>query len=419
MASVCLYFHVHQPHRLKRYRIFEIGNDRNYFADESDSALNNQATFKKVAEKCYLPANALLLKLLERYPDFKISFSITGVFLEQAKQWSPETLDSFKKLVDTGRVEIIGETYHHTLAFLYSRSEFEEQVKEHSRVIQEEFGLMPRVFRNTELIYSNDVAEAARDMGFSAILAEGADRVLEWRSPNYVYRPEGVKDIKLLLKNYRLSDDVAFRFSEKAWKEWPLTANKFARWVHDINGSGEVVNLFMDFETFGEHQWKDTGIFEFLEELPHEIYKHPDNDFVTPGEAARRYAPRGEISMPDYVSWADLERDVSAWLGNEMQLDAAKTLYDLEQDIVALDDKVLRDDWRKLQTSDHFYYMCTKWLADGDVHTYFSPYESPYEAFMSYMNVLHDVQLRIQELYETKGSVRPRQLSVKHLTSNI
>lgn len=412
---MCLYFHVHQPHRLKRYRVFDIGNDRDYFGDTSSSSLNNRAVFEKVARKCYLPTNAVLLELLRRYPNFKVSFSITGTFLEQARTWSPETLESFKKLMETGQVEIVAETYHHTLAFLYSRAEFEAQVEAHTKAIQNEFGFTPRVFRNTELIYSNDVARAAEDMGFKAILAEGADHVLDWRSPNYLYSPVGTKHIKLLLKNYRLSDDIAFRFSERSWPEWPLTAEKFSRWVGDVNGSGEVVNLFMDFETFGEHQWEDTGIFEFLRELPYEIYKHPDNDFISPSDAARRFAPKATLDVPDYVSWADLERDVSAWLGNDMQMDAAQKLYDIERDVLELEDEALIEDWRRLQTSDHFYYMCTKWWSDGDVHTYFSPYESPYEAFIAFMNVLHDIRLRIHDMRTRKTGNKLRRLAVEHL----
>lgn len=395
MSSICLYLHVHQPRRIKRYRVFDIGRDRDYFGDTSDSDVNNARVFEKVARKSYLPTNALLLELLNEYPDFKVSFSITGIFLDQAEEYSPETIESFKKLVDTGRVEILAETYHHSLAFLYSEKEFEEQVRMHADKINEHFGVSPEVFRNTEFIYNNDIARAAERMGYRGVLTEGADHILGERSPNFMYRPVGTEKISLLLKNYKLSDDIAFRFSQREWNEYPLTADKFGSWVNSVNGSGEIVNLFMDYETFGEHQWEDTGIFEFLKDLPSAIYKHPDNNFVTPSEAIDRYEPREELDIPDYISWADVERDLSAWLHNDMQQDAIKSLYEIEDDVKLSGDKKLLSDWRRLTTSDHFYYMCTKWWNDGDVHKYFSPYESPYEAFIAFMNVLHDVKLRI------------------------
>lgn len=397
MASICFYFHVHQPYRVKKYRFFDIGNDDIYFNAEGETDLNNERLVKKVAAKCYLPTNALLLELLKRHKEFKIAFSITGVVLEQLEKYSPEALESFQKLVDTGRVEIVSETYYHSLAFLYSKNEFKSQVDMHTKKLKQVFGIKkPRIFRNTELIYNNDLAREVEKMGYDGILAEGADHILDWRSPNFLYKPVGTKKIKLLLKNYKLSDDIAFRFSSKTWKEWPLTAEKFTHWVNQVNGNGEVVNLFMDFETFGEHQWEDTGIFHFLEKLPEEILKHPDNDFVTPSEAVDRYPTHGEIDMPNFVSWADVERDLSAWLSNSMQTDAIRKLYDLEHKAKTSEDKKVLEDWRRLTTSDHFYYMCTKWFADGDVHAYFSPYESPYEAFRHYMNVLKDLEIRVR-----------------------
>ena len=375
--------------------MFDIGRDRDYFGDSSDSDINNARVFEKVARKSYLPTNALLLELLNEHPDFKVSFSITGIFLDQAEEYSPETIESFKKLVDTGRVEILAETYHHSLAFLYSQKEFEEQIRLHADKVKEHFGVTPEVFRNTEFIYNNDIAHAAERMGYRGVLTEGADHILGDRSPNFMYRPQGTKNISLLLKNYKLSDDIAFRFSQREWSEYPLTADKFGSWVNNVNGSGEIVNLFMDYETFGEHQWEDTGIFEFLKAFPSAIYKHPDNNFVTPSEAIDRYLPREEIDIPEYISWADVERDLSAWLHNDMQQDAIKSLYEIEDDVKLSGDQELLSDWRKLTTSDHFYYMCTKWWNDGDVHKYFSPYESPYEAFIAFMNVLHDLKLRI------------------------
>lgn len=403
MASICLYFHVHQPYRIKRYRFYDIGKDDNYFNEGGESDLNNERILNKVAGKCYLPTNRLLLELLEQYPQFKVSFSITGVLLEQLEKHSPKALESFQKLIDTGRVEILSETYYHSLAFLHSLEEFERQIDKHTEKIKEVFGVdKPNVFRNTELIYNNDIALFAEKLGYKGVLAEGADHILGWRSPNFVYSPVNTKNIKLLLKNYKLSDDIAFRFSSKWWKEYPLTADKFANWVGRVNGNGNVVNLFMDYETFGEHQWEDTGIFEFLRSLPGELLNHPDNDFVTPSEAIKRYESFGEIDMQDFVSWADIERDLSAWLSNAMQNDALEKLYRLEKKVLASKKPELIEAWRRLTTSDHFYYMCTKWFADGDVHAYFSPYDSPYDAFRHYMNALKDLEVRLSKKSKLK-----------------
>jgi len=398
MSSICLYFQAHQPIRIKKYRVFDVGQDHKYFNDSSDTNLNNKKIIQKVAAKSYLPANELLLRLLGKYKEFKVSYSFSGVFLEQLEEYLPELLVSFQKLVKTKRVEILSETYYHSLAFFYSRSEFESQVDLHKKKIKEVFGITPQVFRNTELAYTNELAQWADKKGYKAILAEGWDPILGWRSPNYVYKPTGTKKIKLLLKNYKLSDDVAFRFSEKSWSQWPLTADKFAQWVNAINGNGQVVNLFMDYETFGEHQWAENGIFNFLESLPGELLKHPDNDFITPREAAERYPAMDEIDVPYIVTWADTERDLSAWMGNAIQSSAIKFIYDLEGEVLKTEDKDLISDWRKLQISDHFYYMCTKWFADGDVHKYFNPYESPYDAFISFMNAANDLKLRVNQI---------------------
>lgn len=403
MPSVCLYFQVHQPMRLKKYRIFDIGIDDDYFADKSESDLNNKKIMEKVARKSYLPTNALLLELLQKNPKFKISFSISGVFLQQAEEL-PELLESFKKLVDTGQVELLSETSHHSLSSIYSPAEFRRQVQLHRKKIKELFHVEPEIFRNTELIFNNNLAYEIEGLGYKGILAEGADRILGWRSPNFLYRPKGTKKIKALLKNYKLSDDIAFRFSERSWSEYPLTAPKFASWISAINGNGEIVNLFMDYETFGEHQWEDTGIFEFLRHLPDEILKNPDNNFITPSEAVLKFEPRDEIDVPDFISWADTERDLSAWISNPMQADALAKLYELENLVYDLDDPKLLEDWRRLTTSDHFYYMCTKWFADGDVHKYFNPYETPYEAFISYMNVLTDLKLRVKNKSSAKAA---------------
>ncbi|MDZ4227179.1 MAG: glycoside hydrolase family 57 protein [Patescibacteria group bacterium] len=392
MKSVCFYFQVHQPYRVKRYRIFDVGNDADYFNHRGDDSLNNRAVVEKVARKSYIPTTRLLLELLQKHTEFRVSFSFSGVALEQLERYAPEAITLFKALVDTGRVEILGETYHHTLAFFYSPAEFERQVTHHRDVVRRLFGAWPRVFRNTELSYRNDLGAWADSAGYTGVVAEGWDPILGWRSPNYVYRPKGAARARLLLKNYRLSDDIAFRFSSRDWSEWPLTAEKFATWVGEAEG--DTVNLFMDYETFGEHQWEETGIFDFLAKLPEELFKNPGIDFKTPSEVIASYEPRDEIDVPDTLTWADTDRDLSAWTGNPMQRAALENIYALENDVLLSNDHKLLEDWRRLQTSDHFYYMCTKWFADGDVHAYFSPYESPYDAYIAYMNALSDLRLR-------------------------
>ncbi|HVM73274.1 MAG TPA: glycoside hydrolase family 57 protein [Candidatus Paceibacterota bacterium] len=396
MKSVCFYFQVHQPYRVKRYRVFDIGNDPEYFNDRSESDLNNRRIAEKVARKSYIPTTALLLEMLKRHPELRVSYSFSGIALEQLERYAPEALDLFRKVVDTGQVEVLGETYYHSLSFFYSPSEFERQVGKHRDTIRRIFGVWPRAFRNTELSYRNDLASWADKAGYTAILAEGWDPILGWRSPNYVYRPKGTENIKLLLKNYRLSDDVAFRFSSREWSEWPLTTEKFGAWLGEAEG--DTVNLFMDYETFGEHQWEDTGIFQFLEHLPVEIAKNPGINFMTPSEVASAYEVRDEVDMPHVVTWADTDRDLTAWTGNPMQRAALDSVYGMENDVLLANDHKLLEDWRRMQTSDHFYYMCTKWSNDGDVHAYFSPYESPYEAYIAYMNALSDLKLRVEKV---------------------
>jgi len=405
MPSVCFYFQVHQPMRLRHYTVFD--EDERYF-DES----KNAAICKKVANKCYLPANRMLLKLIQKHKGrFKIAYSLTGVLLEQLEIYAPEVLSTFHALAETGCVEFLAETYYHSLSFLYSRQEFVEQVNKHVAAMESLFGQTPTVFRNTELIYNNELALLIEAMGcFDAVITEGADHILGLRSPSFVYRPKGCRHVKLLLKNYSLSDDIAFRFSNRQWAEWPLTAEKFAQWVSAVNGNGNVVNLFMDYETFGEHQWADTGIFDFMRQLPDEILKHPDNNFKTPSEVAAGYDASGIVDVPHVISWADTERDLSAWLGNPMQSNAVHELYRLERRIKRVNDPCIVSDWRKLQTSDHFYYMCTKFFADGDVHKYFNPYDSPYDSYINFMNVLDQLQKRCarQEAMNEIGVLSPR-----------
>lgn len=394
--AIVLYLHVHQPYRVRQYTIFDVGVHHDYFEAPYDDRTNNKRIMHKVAEKSYLPTNNRLLELLNRHPEFRLSLSITGTAIEQMEAWAPEALQSFKNLTDTGRVEIVAETYHHSLAFFYSRSEFEQQVKMHERKVQEVFGQTPKVFRNTELAYNNDLAYWADRAGYKGILAEGWDKVLGWRSPNFMYRPAYTENIKLLLKNYRLSDDIAFRFGDRNWVGWPLTADKFTHWLNE-SGDATNFNLFMDYETFGEHQWDHTGIFEFLEHLPKEWLKHKGNAFMTVSEAVDAFEPRDQLDVPHTISWADVERDLSAWLGNSMQTSAITSLYGLEDLILGTGDLALIEDWRKLQTSDHFYYMCTKWFNDGDIHAYFSPYENPYDAFIAFMNAYNDLRFRLAQ----------------------
>ncbi|NTW62328.1 polysaccharide deacetylase family protein [Candidatus Saccharibacteria bacterium] len=402
--GIVLYLHAHQPVRVRKYTVFDIANDHNYFNDPVyDGRQNNERIFRKVADKSYRPMNALLERLLNRHPDFKVSLSITGVFLEQAQAWAPDVIDSFRRIIDTGRVEIVAETYYHSLAFFYSREEFERQVAIHRNKIKELFGVDTSVFRNTELSYNDDMARWAEKYGFRGILAEGWDPVLDWRSPNYMYRPAGTEKISLLLKNYRLSDDVAFRFQDKNWPGYPLDADKYNLWVSNAIQDKQIVNLFMDYETFGEHQWDDSGIFDFYESFVGKWLENPDNTFYTVSGAIDAFEPVDEVSMPNTVTWADTERDLTAWLGNSMQQEALRYLYAMQDDVLRTNDVDLISDWRKLQTSDHVYYMCTKWFNDGDVHAYFSPYESPYDAFLSYLNVIRDLRWRLYAHHKTGG----------------
>lgn len=401
MKAIVLYLHVHQPYRIRHYTVFDTGNVHDYFDTNYGDKTNNERILHKVAEKSYLPTNRRLIELLRKNPEFKLSLSITGTVLEQLERWSPDALASFQELcgLDNGsRVEIVAETYHHSLAFFYSRQEFEAQVAMHREKVQKLFGQTPQVFRNTELSYNNDVAYWADKAGYKGVLAEGWDPVLGWRKPNYIYRPSYTDNIRLLLKNYRLSDDIAFRFGDRDWSEWPLTADKFTHWLN-ADPDADVFNLFMDYETFGEHQWEASGIFDFLSHLPDKWLatgqEHGGNAFMTVSEAIDSFEAKDHIDVPQTITWADTERDLSAWLGNPMQHTAIQCLYDLGDRILGTGDLALIEDWRRLQTSDHFYYMCTKWWNDGDIHAYFSPYDTPYEAYINFMNAYHDVKFRL------------------------
>lgn len=391
MPSVCFCFEVHQPYRLRPYSFFDLGA-RNDYEDEQ----HNRDVMRKVAEKCYLPMNALLLDLIERHQGrFRVSFSLTGIVIDQFMKYTPEVLNSFRALARTGCVEFLDETDNHSLACLFSEDEFRSQIALHRERMQELFGQSPRAFRNTELVYNNEVARIARDMGYSAILAEGTENALGWRSPHYLYHPAGCPDMKLMLRSYSLSDDIAFRFSDREWPAYPLMAETFAGWLKNVKGNGDVINLFMDYETFGEHQWAETGIFDFMRSLPDQVLSDPDLDFLTVSEAADRYPARDFLDVPGYISWADADRGLSAWLGNDMQKDAFRALYECLGLVKYVNDPALNEDWRRLQTSDHLYYMGTAQAADGDVHKYFSPYRSPLEAYTNYMNILADFRIRL------------------------
>jgi len=401
MPNICLYFQVHQPYRMRKYSVFNIGHNSDYFDEQK-----NREVMQKVAMKCYLPTNKVMLDLINTYKNsdrkFKIAYSITGVALEQFEKYSPEVLESFKKLAATGCVEFLSETYYHSLSYLYSKEEFRSQVELHKKKIMELFGQEPKVFRNTELIFNNEIANFVEGMGFEAMLAEGADHILNWRSPNYVYRAKTTKNLRLLLKNYKLSDDIAFRFGQKSWESYPLTSEKYAHWINQH--AEHSINLFMDYETFGEHQWEDTGIFNFLRHLPNELFKNVYTKFVWPSELAK-VEPVAELDIHNFVSWADIERDLSAWVGNNMQNSALAEVYALEKVMKELNNKALLEDWRKLTTSDHYYYMCTKYFNDGDVHKYFNPYDTPYESYINFMNILNDIILRMKRLIQEKNII--------------
>jgi alpha-amylase len=393
MPSICLYFEVHQPMRLNRFTVFNIGANHNQSSDYFNRKLN-QEIFEKVTKKCYLPTNKILLDLINKYDGkFRVSFSLTGTFIEYCERYMPSVLNSFKDLFATGAVDLIEETYFHSLSSLYDDlDEFEKQVYMHRQMIKRIFNYKPKMFRNTETIYDNRIAGKIAELGYKGIITEGADKILGWRSPNFIYKPVNA-NIKVLMRNYKLSDDVGFRFSSRNWPEFPLTADKYANWMS--NSFGDVINLFMDYETFGEHQWVETGIFEFLKHLPREVFKHENLDFATVTEAVERYKPVGEIDVPWAISWADEDRNVSTWLGNDMQIACFNELKNIGEKLKEKANERLLKTWRRLQTSDHLYYCSTKGLADGAVHAYFSPYDNPYEGFMNYMNILQDLKQRV------------------------
>jgi alpha-amylase len=412
MRSICLYFQVHQPFRLRTYRFFDIGADHYYYDD-----YQNKRIARRIASDCYLPANEVLLGLINEYGSaFKVTFSISGTAIEQFKKYSPEVIESFRRLAKTGNVEFLAETYSHSMAGLIDPAEFKRQVKEHDAVIKELFGYTPTAFRNTELVYSNSIAGQVIEMGYKTMLTEGAKQLLGWKSPNFVYFSASHPRLKLLLRNYQLSDDMTFRFSQKEWSEWPLTAEKFVKWLNNVDKKQELVNLFMDYETFGEHQKAEEGIFGFLRAFPEQLIKTHKWVFRTATEVSEDVQPVAGIDCPHAISWADEERDLTAWLGNDLQNEAFSSLYKVADIMATCKDADLHRDWNYLQTSDHLYYMCTKWFSDGDVHQYFNPYGSPYEAFLNYMNVLSDFLIRVREYAEKQEVVEPKSSSKADVT---
>ena len=387
--TLCLYFQVHQPYRLRQYRFFDIGKNHDYF-DE----FTNKTIMGRVASRCYIPANRIILDLIKEFDGaFRVAYSISGIALEQMEQFAPAALESFQELARTGHVEFLAETYSHSLSSLISPRKFKDQIKVHVKAVEQYFGQKPKTFRNTELIYSDTIGEMVGGMGFTTMLTEGARHIMGWKSPDYLYVNALNPKLKLLLRNFRLSDDIAFRFSNKSWADWPLTAEKYAGWIAGALEKDDIVNIFMDYESFGEHQPASSGIFDFLKAMPGMILHHTNLEILTPSQAADKHQPIAPLNVPYAISWADEERDISAWLGNELQSEAFKNLYKIEDQVRQSNDPDLQRDFRRLQASDHFYYMCTKFFSDGDVHKYFNPYDTPYEAFINYMNVLSDITL--------------------------
>jgi len=423
--AICFYFQVHQPFRLKRYRFFDLGHDHYYYDD-----FTNESIMRKVAEKCYLPANEILLdQILKNKGKFKVTFSLTGLVIKQFRLYAPEVLESFRTLAETGMVEFLAETESHSLASVRSRTEFERQVGAHKAMMQEHLGVEPTSFRNTELIYSDQIGSWVADMGFKSILTEGAKHVLGWKSPNYLYCNSINPRLKVLLRNFVLSDDIAFRFSNTNWSEWPLTADKYATWVNKLASKSELINVFLDYETFGEHNRKETGIFDFLAHMPGAILKKTPFKFMTPTEVADYLQPVSAINIPSPISWADEERDITAWCGNELQSAALDKLYSLSEKVRMCDDAQIKKDWEYLQASDHFYYMATKFFSDGAVHAYFNPYDTPYDAFMNYMNVLSDFEIRLKrfvpdshevnEMSKLNNLLKEKESLIDQLTSEL
>ena len=386
--DLIIYFQVHQPYRLRKFNFFDIGSDQPYFDEDLNSKI-----LQRIVLDCYLPTNKLLYKLIRKYPEIKVAFSVSGTTLDQFEKYAPEVLLSFRDLADTGSVEFLAETYYHSLACILPGKEFELQVVKHQESIYKHFGVRPNVFRNTELIYNDAVGRRIYNLGFRGVITDGIEKILSGRSPHHIYAHPDFNDLRIALRNYRLSDDIAFRFAHG------LTVDTYMSWLNAMPKEEQAVTLALDYETFGEHQKKQSGILTFLKDLLVRIVKERRYEMKTPSDIFRSETG-SQLHVPEFISWADEEKDLSAWLGNDMQRDAFESLKKLEKKIHKIENPDLLHSWRQLQTSDHFYYMCTKRGEDKNVHDYFSPYASPYEAFINYMNVLSDFNLKVQNEFK-------------------
>lgn len=424
MKTICFYFHIHQPYRLKRYRFFNIGRDHYYYDDYS-----NEDIMQQIAARSFIPANRMLLDLINAYQGkFKFAISVSGVALDQMEVYAPEVIDGLKELSRTGAVEFLAETYSHSLSSLIDPVEFQSQVQQQTQKIKLLFNQKPKVLRNTEMIFSDDIAEMAYNMGYTKMVSEGAKLILSWRSPNYVYKSENQPNMKLLLRNPQFSDDISLRFSDYTWKEYPLTAEKYISWIAATSPQEEVFNIFMNYETFGNLQPAHSGIFEFMKALPKFAFDQ-GIAFSTPSQIMDTHKPVGTVSVPQAISWSDEERNVSRWLGNKLQKSAFTTLYEFSERIRLTNDRRLKKDWQYLQSSDHFYYMSTKHFYDGSMHSKFSPYQSPYDAFNNYMNVLSDFIDRVkaqfpdsvdnEELNSLLTTIHNQEREIKKLQSEL
>ena len=391
--SICIYFQIHHPERLRKYQFFDIGKKHNYFDNYA-----NRSELEDLAENCYLPANALLLDLIKKYEGkFKVAFSISGSAIDQLEMHTPEVIRSFQELAQTGQVEFLAETYSHSLASLSEDTdEFELQVKRHSAAIKELFGKKPVTFRNTSLIYSDKIGKRVADLGFKTMLTDGAKHVLGWKSPNFIYKNALDENLNLLLKNSKLSDDIAIRFSDRNWSKYPLTSEKYVDWVSHSLQDTEVLNLFMNYEVIGHYNRAESGIFDFLRYFIQQIAENPNYQFLLPKEVTKKHTAKDILPVPYPISWTDEERDITSWLGNELQKEAFTELFKIQPLVKKKKNAELNEDYSRLQASEHFYFMRTKLFSGADYHKYILPYESPYEAFINYMNVLSDFIERVK-----------------------
>ncbi len=400
--SICLFFQVHQPVRLRRYHFFDIGKSNDYFDD-----FTNRTTTQRVARNCYLPMNNMLIELAHKYgKDFQVSFAINGNTLDLLEVYAPEVIDSFRELADSGCAEFVAETYSHSLSSMVGEKEFTSQVKRHSAEITRLFGVTPKSFCNTAMIYSNEIGSVVSKLGYKTILTEGARHILGWKSPNYVYASSETPKLKILMRNSRLSDDISLRFSNRSWSEWPLTADKYVEWLKRDSESQDVVNLYMPYETFGERQSADTGIIEFMKQMIEDVIHSEELDFTTVSHAGAFHQPKAVVNIPHAISWMDEERDLSSWMGNELQNEAFECLNRLHGKVKKINDTDLNNTYLKLLGSDNLHYMSTKHIGNNILN----PYDSPYEAFINYMNVISDMTERVKSMKMESSSIKRRKI---------